>query len=347
MSVLAMDSFDWNGGTFRTNRYTSVSGSPQFINSSPMHEYSVFVNASNEYLNYDIGTQDGNILIIGTYIRFSQIYASGFTPFLYVSGSVNFQCFLSIHPTTHKLEVRNGNLALLGTGSHVIQYNTWYQIEWKIKVTNSTSAGECILKIDGIEDINLVGVDTQFRATNLVDLIVMGTSSASTDIQFDDFYVLDTIGTYANDFIGPFVHIECLEPNGNGNSNDFVGSDANSVDNYLHVDEIASDEDTSYVESSTIGHKDSYTFDNLAGSVDSIMAIQTMTCHKKVSGAGARTAKHFIRRSAADYEGPTTYTLSDGTYKNDIELWVEDPSTAAQWIEADVNALEAGIKVQA
>ncbi|KKM83660.1 hypothetical protein LCGC14_1307140 [marine sediment metagenome] len=346
MSVLAMDSFDWNGTTIITNRYHSTSGTPAFSNAQTKHGSgaSLLLN-TNEYVTFDIGDQSGNVIIIGFYIYFTAIYASSDTSLLVIKDSVNLeQCSVRLDKTTHKLKIVKYNV-LLGTGSQVLSLDTWYHVEFKLKVVNSTASGECILKIDGVEDMNLVGVDTQYGVTDSVETISIYSFNGTT-LYYDDFYVLDTVGSYANDFIGPYIRIECLLPDGNGNSNDFVGSDSNSVDNYLHVDEATADDDSSYIQSSTVGHKDGYSFDDLGGSVDAVMAVQTMTRHKKVSGAGSRTAKHFIRRSAADYDGDITHTLSDGTYENDVDLWTEDPSTIAQWTETNVNALEAGLKVQ-
>lgn len=338
MSVLVMDSFDWNGNTIISSRYEFADAI--FSNAQTKHDSGYALYCDDASVRYDIAEQGSNTIIVGFYVYIVTGREAAVPIIRLMNSAWGLQISLDVTESPFHLEVAGV------TGSQVLSPNTWYHIEWKIAVVNSTAADECVVKIDGIIDIDAIGIDTQAQSSSGLKKVSPSTIFSQI-VYFDDFYVLDTSGSYANDFIGPLIRIDCLEPNGNGNSNDFVGSDADSIDNYLHVDESPADEGVSYVESSTLNHRDGYTFDNLAGNVDFIMAIQTMTRHTKGDSDTSRIAKHFIRRDGTDYDGPTEYTLQYGSYENGIELWEEDPSTSLQWLETDVNAIEAGIKVQA
>jgi len=142
--------------------------------------------------------------------------------------------------------------------------------------------------------------------------------------------------------------MEVLYPTGNGNYSEFDGSDGNSTDNYLLVDEPNADDDTTYVEFSTVSERDSYSFCNLGETVsgEGVLAVQLLNKVKKEGGTEARTAKSFVRISSTDYDSATEHTLVDGTYTTEADLLVESPATTAQWTESEANALEAGIKVE-
>lgn len=60
---------------------------------------------------------------------------------------------------------------------------------------------------------------------------------------------------------------------GNGTTSQLTGSDADSVDNYLHTDEEAPS-DGNYVEGTTTGEYDTYATDDLPAGVDTIRCIQ-------------------------------------------------------------------------
>ena len=107
--------------------------------------------------------------------------------------------------------------------------------------------------------------------------IVLGTrvnfDNTQTQMRFDDVYLVDTSAPNG-DFLGD-VRVAYLAPNGNGASSQFVGSDLNSVDNYLLVDEVPANDDTDYVQSDVLNNIDTYALADLpanAGVVKSVMS---------------------------------------------------------------------------
>lgn len=229
----------------------------------------------------------------------------------------------------------------ISTSSIGMIYDIWSSIEFKVSVHDTT--GNVIVRINGIEAINFTG-DTRNAGTgNLIGLLGLGIGNGTgSQMPLDDVYVLDTTGSSPyNDFMGD-LRIETIVPNGNGNSSQFVGSDGNSTDNYLLVDELpASISD--YVGSSTIGQKDTYAFANLTTTSAQILATQTSALAFK-SDAGAANLKIVERLSSTERDSSSLpLTASPGSYIS-TGPQTTDPN-GATWTATNVNAAEFGIKV--
>jgi len=153
---------------------------------------------------------------------------------------------------------------------------------------------------------------------------------------WDDLYLTDS-----TDFLGD-CRVECLIPSGNGNSSQWVGSDATSTDNYLLVDETSLDGDTTYVEADSVGDKDTYAMDDLETAAGTVYAVQTILAQRKTD-AGSRQVAPVLRHSGTDYDG-TSVSVGD-TYAFGIEIEEQNPGTSSAWSIADVNAIEFGAKV--
>ncbi len=228
-------------------------------------------------------------------------------------------------------------------GSIPLISGKWYYLEVKATCKNSISADEFIVKLNGTEILNLAATtDTQETANQGIDAIVLAGGFSTGIIYWDDLYICDLNGSVNIDFLGD-CSVETLYADGNGTTSNFTGSDADSVNNYLHVDEAQQDGDTSYVEDSTPSNIDLYTYDDMAATPDTIFGVGLRSYARK-DDAGARTGRLLTRRSAANYEGSN---FSPGTsFLGFDEIWDVDPSTSSAWLEAGVNAAEFGIKVQ-
>jgi hypothetical protein len=262
------------------------------------------------------------------------------SPFVFYNGSdYQFTIYQSLDGRLNAFK----SPTLLGTTTNPLPVDTWVYIEFKITIKNSISANDFIIKVDGVEELNLSATtDTQYQGFSGFDTIRFRGPYNSGWAFVDDVYIVDITGSVNNDFLGT-CRVEAINPNGNGNANQFNGSDGNSVDNYLHVDELLNDGDTSYVESETVSQKDQYTFSNLTGAISTIHGVSADTVCKKTE-ADVRTGKLFCRQGGADYEGDEfSPTTSYFTYSN---IWETDPDTAVAWLEAGVNAAEFGIKVE-
>ncbi len=316
------------------------------INNTPLINTSVQRNGNgclecNSYLDglHFTASFTDEKFVIGFAVKFSVLPATA-APFFSLFG--NADSLLIVLNPSGVLTLKRSSI-LLGTGSATLIADTWYYIEIKGEMANSTSI-DTVLVVDGSTDITISsGTDTLQGSAPITLLKLYNGGTSANDNYYDDFYMCNLAGAVNNDFLGDCV-VETLYPNGNGYNSDFVGSDSNSVDNYLHVDDPTTpDDDSSYIESSTVTDIDAFTFEDLAGDVGTIHGVSVQSVARK-DDANPRTIKQLTRQSSTNYIG-NEHTLAT-SYGVHYHIWETNPADAAAWEEADVNGAEFGIKVE-
>lgn len=241
---------------------------------------------------------------------------------------------------TGTIEVRRGGVAgtlLTSASTGILHVGTWNFVE--AKVTIADSGGIVEVRVNGSPTplINFSG-DTRNNGTNLtIDRVAIG---ADGQVQLADWYICDGLGSTNNDFLGD-VRVHCLQPNANGNYSQLVGSDGNSTDNYLLVDESPYNT-TDYVGSATVGQKDSYGLPDLPAAVSTVFGVQEVAVVAK-SDAGAASIKQLLRASGTDYT--TSAALLSTSYTELVNLRETNPATGVAWTPAGVNGAEIGVEV--
>lgn len=239
------------------------------------------------------------------------------------------------------IEVRRGTasgtiLASASTGQ--AHQDTWNYIE--VKATIADAGGIVQVRMNGSATplINFTGDTRNGGTSTLIDTVGIGGAS---QCRWADWYILDTAGSAPNnDFLGD-VRVYVLQPTGSGNYSQLVGSDGNSTDNYLLVDE-APYSTADYVGSATIGQKDSYAMADLPAGVSQVFGVMELAIVAK-SDAGAAGMKQLLRVSGTDY---TTAALALSTsYGEMVNLRDTNPFTGVAWTPGGVNGIEAGVEV--
>ena len=224
------------------------------------------------------------------------------------------------------------------TASGIINANVETYIE--IRCKHSATVGEIEVRVNGnpTPALSLTGLNTG-TASDQVELA--GGGSGTRDISAWYFVAVDA--TAPNDFLG-HIRYAAGQASGNGNSSQLVGSDSDSTDNYLLVDDppLTHDSDATYVQSGTVGEKDTYTMPNLPTPPLTIIAVCPLLIAKKTD-AGTRSIVPVVRSGGADYDGdPAFLGLSYDTFK---QAFLLDPNGDIAWTESAVNAMETGVKV--
>lgn len=248
--------------------------------------------------------------------------------------------------TSGEIQVRRGFTSsgtLLGTSSGAgITVNTWYYVEVKAKLHDTTGTVE--IHVNEAQVLNLTGQDTKNAGTATVfDSVAFGGDSAigGTGTQrFDDIYCLTAAGGGATTFLGD-CKVECSLPSGDGGHSDFTGSDGNSTNNSLLVDETPQNA-TDYVASSTASQLDTYAYTDLASTSGSVAAVQISTFAEKTD-AGTRTYDNVTRISGTDYLS-SAISPSNGSYAFGTTLQETNPANSSAWLRSDVNSAEFGVK---
>ncbi len=232
---------------------------------------------------------------------------------------------------------------VLATSTQVYPTNTWRYIEMQATIDDAT--GRCIVRVDGVVWIDFTG-DTRNAGTSVLTDTLKFSGYSSGNQRWDDLYVLnetdDTANTGRpdNDFLGD-LKVEALLPNGDGASSQWLGSDGNSVQNYLLVDEVPVNT-TDYVGTPTVGQRDLWAMADLPASTQTVFGVRAALYAAK-SDAGAAGMKVAVRDSAgtvtldADIPLSTTWLSYWGTMRR------TKPAGGA-WTATEVNALQIGVE---
>lgn len=254
----------------------------------------------------------------------SLAFKSGGTELLRLNWNSVLACFQVVGPLP----------GLTAAGS--FPYNQWRLLEVHFKIDNA--AGVITVRSDGIEVYTSSG-DT-YGSLATVDNVIM---DATYSVMFvDDLALNDTTGGEDNSWCGD-GYVEALLPDGNGDQSDFTGSDGNKVDNYLLVDEVPNDGDTSYVEDSVPGEFDLYTLANFDGTNKIVRRVWVESRARSTAAVGDQ-CKLIVKTGGSVYKSagiglPASYARQVG------EDYRVNPNSGIAWTEADLDALQAGIEV--
>lgn len=231
-------------------------------------------------------------------------------------------CFLR---ADRKIQFMRGDGTVLGVTSAALPAPgilIHVQVRWKI----DNSAGVIHVKFDDVDVLNLTGIDTQVSTNAYGTFLRMGAAQGGENISnclIDDFIFNDTAGSVNNGFIGD-KRVQWCPALAEGAQNDYTPS--TGTNNAALVDDNPANDDTDYIESSTVGHIDLVTVTvspNLPTGA-SVAAVAVVTTEKKTDG-GTRTARHKTRFGSGPtiVDGPayaplTTYTIRKSILENAI-----------------------------
>jgi len=342
MSLRHYDSFDTYVTADLSQNYNNVNSSGMAISAG---------NGRRSTASLRFTTSSGNVLksfdhqstwIIGFSLRVAALPSTSSREFIvfYDGGSVQVDLRLN---AAGQLFFTRGGTTTLASSTNAISANTTYHIQAKIFISDTVGTVE--LRVNGTNTgwIPQVGsLDTKNSTTNATvnGILIQGAvSSANTD--YDDLWICDGQGSAPyNDFLGD-LRADVLTVNGAGNSAQFSPT---SGGNYTCVDESAPNGDTDVVSSSTVGHKDTYAYSDLAHTPTTIYGVKIKAVVKK-DDAGYRAINLVTRSGGADYDSsemalPSSYTAV-------TQIRETDPATGVAWTRTNLNAAEFGVKVAA
>lgn len=338
MSVILLDSFDdglyplkW---TFNNSAATSTSSPRTGTNK-------LLVNGSDVSVYKELGSAAHATIIVGCGYSPHTLTPNGrFLNFLSDAGATNHINFLQI--STGGFQVYRGGTLIATTSPNLFQVNTWYHVEIKIVLNDATGSIE--LKVNNTSVFTFNGDTKNGGTESVISRVHFGPvpgSVVNANFSIDDAYILNGAGSSNNNFKGD-SRIYNVLPNGNGNYSQFVGSDSNSIDNYLLVDENPVNT-SDYVSSGTPGNKDSYAFADLPASVTQVFAVGQRT-YAASADAGVRAARNLVRIGGTDYTGSdynvgTSYLLYETLY--DVS-----PATSTAFTPSEFNGAEWGVEAR-
>jgi hypothetical protein len=232
------------------------------------------------------------------------------------------------------VSIRQG-AAYYYTNIYIAAYH-WYYAE--MKAYCAPSGGYVIVRLNGVEILNVSGINTAYSSSNPNTEIVK--ILGHDQFYFDDWYICDNSGMKNNDFLGD-IKVLSYTPTRDGSRIDFTPVGAAS--NYQAVNEALQNSDTNYVTQSGIGMYDLYGFTapSISGSLLGIQ--QTVTARKDDSGT--RFIK-LIGSYGSNNAESSSISLLDN-YRTYFNIYESRLGTNEDWSFNDLNSAEFGFKIVA
>lgn len=225
--------------------------------------------------------------------------------------------------------------AILATASADLTLQVWNYLEVKIGI--HPTAGTFQVKVNGVEILNASGLNTDPNNSGKITSFRLWPTNARP--YFDDFYVLDTLGTSMNDFLGDVI-IETLLPSADGTKNDWIKSVGTS--GYVLIDEN-NPTSTDHIVSGTLGAEQTFRV-NIIPDGRNILAVQQTTFAHSPEGVPQNfQAIHLI--GATKTLGDVA--VAESTKKRYDQMWISNPVTGVAWTDSELATTEFGFRIPA
>lgn len=238
-------------------------------------------------------------LIVGCNVRFDALPGAAQTLQVW-KGDLNVTSHL-----TWKVEA-NGNIsvhrgatqvAITDTPALVAAADTYLEF----KAILDDTAGMVEIWVDGVAVKTVTDIDTQNGGTTALWTDVEFTLVATGSPNIDDIYIINGLGEALNDVIGEKdIIIEPIYPTSHNTtaSTPWEGSDGNSTDNHLLIDDAldADPWDTDFVQYAGPGGKDLYGFSDLSTTNGQVLSV-AVYCKAKKDATATKTLSVVVRDS--------------------------------------------------
>lgn len=261
------------------------------------------------------------------------------------SGQLYIRRLASNAIAAYRGDPLNGNLSspsgvLIATSPAGILDGNWRYIE--VFAVIHASAGQLIVKVDGVTVINFTGNTLNTGVVTTIDAIRFRTgkyiSTGNCPLSIDDVYICDATGSVNNTFLGD-VRVQSLLPSAAGTYTQLAPTGAAS--NYANVNEVPYNNAT-YNSSPTVGQRDTYTLADLAAGTSTVLGMQSVA-HMQKSDAGVAGAKVALVSGGSLYYDTTQSLSASATVYTQMRQ--TDPATSTTWTVSGANNLEAGMEV--
>lgn len=275
---------------------------------------------------------------------FKPASTGSFMCFSHTAGSAGSQVWLHRGSGGEIIAYRSSAASLLGSSAlGVLPLGSWSFVEAKATIHDTT--GSLVVRVNGVEVLNLTNIDTKDGAFPTAQILRLGGQNAANSASgntWDDVYIADTTGSFNNDFLGE-LSVEHLRPAADDVAQ-WVGSDGNLVDNWDLVNEAGAANTADYVGSATVGQRDLYVPGPSTRPLSSpVLAVMPVAVVMKTD-AGTRTMKLAVKEGAGGTVrlGPDTGLP---TSFGEIRTVFDRKGDGTAFTVADVNALRVGFEV--
>jgi hypothetical protein len=220
-----------------------------------------------------------------------------------------------------------GGTTIIGSSTRLFASGITYLIE--IYYLPSTTSGTLTVKIDGITEITLTGVQTANNDLNIDNIRI----TSSGTIYFGEIILRD------DTWIGN-KRVQGIFPNA-ADTGEWSGY--GSATNYENVDDAPSDDDTSYNYTDTADKVDLFDLGALTGAPTSIDAVQVSALAKQYGAASVQNLA-LLLKSGTTLSASSDIAVLQDNYKVLSNIWTINPDTSSAFTPSEITSLKAGYK---
>jgi len=230
------------------------------------------------------------------------------------------------------------NTTTLETTVDALAAERWYHLEFTGTIANTN--GAYTLKINNTTWATDSTSDTLESSGNANIRSIISYGEELDSFRFTKWGVWSTSGDAPTGSIGPH---KCwtVRPNADTAQADFTPQGAG--DNYVEVDDVNADDDSTYVESGTVTDMDRLDCGALPETPTAIYAVQARVLSKQ-TGAGSLSIKPGLYSGTTESKVATAIPVGI-EWQYDVHLTTLNPDDSAAWEEADVNAAKVQYEV--
>ena len=226
---------------------------------------------------------------------------------------------------------------VLGTNVFAISLNTYHWVE--IHYSISTTVGIIEVWVDGTQVLNLTGLNNTQTGQTSFNSIILGLEYYTCSGNFDDWYILDTTGSYNNTRLGD-SRIETLRPSSDAGPNDGVPSTSGA--HYAMVNEMQWNTSNSIVLGSTSGNAEVFGMTSLSTAPTTIHGVRVLAVVEKTDG-GTLLANAIVKSSGVEADGNSTVLTT--SFNHAFNIFEVDPNTNSPWTTPAINSMDCGFKI--
>ncbi len=338
MSLVHMDGFDLYASSADLQTVYNIGGGA-YINTTGGRFGGGAVVTNNQYVAYSVPGALTEIWFGFAYNCQNPTSYGGVTT---VTSNAGVEMTLFYRPLTGQIDVctNAGDSPVIGTATIAGLASGWHWIEVHFKL--SSSSGVVELWVDGVQQVNVTGINTANRGGTSISAVFLGTDySNNLNALIDDFYILNpTTGSYNTGRLGD-SRIETLKPSSDASPNNGTPSTAGS--HYAMVDEAQNDGSSSYITiTNTSGQEELYGFGSLAATPANVRAVKVSNWCEKTD-AGSCFGESVVSSSSTVSNGSSLPLLTG--FSNIYNIYESDPHTSAAWTYSAVNSAYAGFRI--
>jgi hypothetical protein len=269
------------------------------------------------------------------------ITASSNAPLVIFYNGVNTEVTIAYNQGTGTLTASRGSATAIAVGTVPLSYGAHDLVE--IEVTISDTVGVVKVNINGTPSINFSGdtkASTAGVPANISAIEFVHYSSSTTKTYLSHPIIYNKTGAAPTAFSGQH-RISILTANANGTYSGLTNESGNSTNLYQSIDDSAPD-GTTYIQGTTANTKATFGFSDLTGTPTTIYCLGMFPLLQTDDG-GTKTFANMQVTGGTDYVQATQTVPAGQLYKPTIIS--TNPATSAAYTAANVNAIEAGVKI--